>query len=172
MKNGPKPKKINFQLIPKTNAAYDILEEVRSEYHEELEHAKIALAWRKTTKPDVDGRLVLGRCVKSSDLQRELVDWDFVIVLNREVWENDEFTLKKKEALIDHELCHAARAVDKDGEDKEDEKGRPVWRVRKHDIEEFREVVQRHGCYKKDLEDFAKALVGSKQRDLQLAAAK
>lgn len=31
--------------------------------------------------------------------------------------------------------------------------------TRKHDIEEFRDVVARHGCYKKDLDNFAEALL-------------
>lgn len=40
-----------------------------------------------------------------------------------------------------------------------DEYGRSVWRTRKHDIEEFHAVIERHGCYKKDLEKFAEALL-------------
>lgn len=108
--------------------------------------------------------MILGKCIKASDLQRELVAYDFVILLNKEVWESPEFTEEKKRALVDHELCHAAPAEDKDtGEQKTDEKGRPVWRIRKHDIEEFRCIVERHGRYKSDLEAFAEALLKSKQ---------
>jgi hypothetical protein len=44
-------------------------------------------------------------------------------------------------------------------EPKYDERGRNVWRVRKHDIEEFQAIVERHGCYKRDLENFAKSLL-------------
>jgi hypothetical protein len=35
--------------------------------------------------------------------------------------------------------------------------------MRKHDIEEFSEIVRRHGTYKRDLENFARALNQSKQ---------
>src|SRR6185312_8975695 len=106
---------------------------------------------------------VLGKCVKASDLQRELVDWDFVILLNREVWHDLRFTREQKLALLDHELCHAELARDEDGNAKFDEKGRKVWRTRKHDIEEFQAIVQRHGCYKRDLEKFAETLIKSKK---------
>ena len=163
-----KPKAVNFELITdRDSEPYLLLEEIVEEHHEELLSAKIVLAWRKSLRADVDGHLILGKCVKASDLQRELIDYDFVILLNKEVWDNPEFTVDKKKALIDHELCHAAPAEDAEtGEQKVDEKGRFVWRIRKHDIEEFREIVQRHGCYKNDLEKFAEALLASKQGKL------
>jgi hypothetical protein len=104
--------------------------------------------------------------VKISDLQHEMVDLDFVILLNKEVWQSLGFTEEKKLALVDHELCHAARVEDEFGAQKEDERGRLVWRVRKHDIEEFQDVVKRHGCYKRDLEQFAAVLLKSKQEQI------
>jgi len=157
-------KKINFELITdQKSEPYQVLAAVRREFHAELHKGRIALAWRKGFKPDRDGHLVLGKCVKAPDLQKELVDWDFVILLNKEVWMDQEWPIEKKRALLDHELCHAARVEDEFGAQKEDEKGRLVWRVRKHDIEEFQDVVKRHGCYKRDLENFAAALLKSKQ---------
>lgn len=85
-------------------------------------------------------------------------------VLNKEFW--DQFDDEKRLALMDHELCHAAAALDSEYAQKYDERGRRVWRVRKHDIEEFRDVVKRHGCYKSDLEEFAKALRDAKKNPL------
>ena len=165
-----KPKKVVFQLIDPeerpTPEPYELLEQLRAEQHFDTAEAKIALVWQKGIKPDVDGRLMLGKCVRATDLQRELIDWDFVILLNREVWEDIDFRTEKKLALLDHEMCHAARAVDSDGEPRIDTKGRPVWRIRGHDIEEFREVVARHGAYKGDLEKFAKALIERKVEPL------
>lgn len=166
-----KPRKVLFELIGVEDTVlagqpYELLAEVRAEHHFDLAEAKIALAWRKGTKPNADGKLVLGRCVKASDLQRELVDFDFVIVLNREVWEDPEFDRKRKLALLDHELCHATRATDADGLRMTDTKGRPVWRTRGHDIEEFHEIVERHGVWKRDLEKFAEALMKRKKEPL------
>lgn len=160
----PKPKAIAFSLIaPMDNGhepqPYQLLRQVRERWHQDLEGAKIALAYRKRLKADKDGHLMLGKCCRASDLQRELVHWDFVILLNKEVWQDPDFDEKKKVALLDHELCHATRAVDKFHLPQTDEYGRSVWRMVKHDIEEFRAVVERHGCYKKDLEKFAESVL-------------
>jgi len=155
----PKPKPVNYDLIPDDNAAYGLLNKARQQWHEEMYGAKIALAYRKRLKSDKDGHLILGRCVKVSDLQKEFSPFDFIIVLNKEVWQDTGFDEKKKMALLDHELCHAALALDKNHDRKNDEKGRTCYRLRKHDIEEFRSVVEHHGCYKADLAKFAEALL-------------
>lgn len=170
-KRRSKAKAVNFELIPENDNGhitepYKILDQVRRKFHPDLILAKIALAWRKALKPDPDGHLMLGKCVKASDLQKEFSAWDFVILLNREVWMDPEFTPEKKRALVDHELCHAAPALDKELEQKSDERGRKVWRTRKHDIEEFICIVQRHGCYKRDLEQFAEGLLAKREAPL------
>lgn len=71
--------------------------------------------------------------------------------------------VEKKRALVDHELCHAAPVLNKQLEPVYNEAGRAVYRSRKHDIEEFRCIVERHGCYKRDLEEFAKALLAKRE---------
>lgn len=163
-----KAKKVNFELIEDLDSEpYQILNKMRA-FHEDVIEAAIALAWRKSLKPDKDGHLILGKCIKVSDLQKEFAAYDFIILLNREVWEDSEFTEKQKEALVDHELCHAAGVVDDDGA-KYDERGRRVFRSRKHDIEEFYGIVQRHGCYKRDLELFAEALLKKRKTPMFMA---
>lgn len=162
-------KAVRVRLIPwekdgKRTFPYRLLDKIRKKSHTSIKRAKIALAWRIALKPDRDGHLVLGMCKRASDLQRELADWDFVILLNKEVWKDKEFTTDKKMALLDHELCHAAPALTRDGEHKQDERGRYVWRIRKHDIEEFQGIVERHGCYKRDLEEFAEALLKRRRK--------
>ena len=171
MSKAPKPKRINFQLIPPGGGheSYKIMAELRTKYHTSISAAKIALAWRIGLKADVDGHLLLGKCVKASDLNREVAPYDFVILLNRQVWDDCDFDRTKKIALLDHELCHAEIVLDKKTlEPKYDERGRNLYRVRKHDIEEFKAIVERHGCYKRDLEEFAKALL--KKADTPLLA--
>jgi hypothetical protein len=169
MRKPPKPKSVNFELIPPMDGDHEpephkILREIRNKFHKDLDQAKIALAWRKKLKADKDGHLTLGKCVKASDLSRALAPFaDFVILLNREVWRDMDFTDKKKKALIDHELCHAAPVFNKFGHQAYDEEGRAIWRMRRHDIEEFTEIVERHGFYKHDLEMFAKAVLAKKQ---------
>jgi hypothetical protein len=156
----PKPKKVKYELIPEgkgsnTPEPWLLLRQLVSEHHHHLAEASFALAWEKGVKKDVDGLVVLGRCGKASDLSRELVDYDLIILLNAEAWSRLEPSQRR--ALMDHELCHAQVATRKDGEPRRDERDRLVYRIRHHDIEEFREIVERHGLYKADLEKFVKA---------------
>jgi hypothetical protein len=125
-------------------------------HHSHLDDAKIAVAWMLDVKANVDGFLVLGKCKKQSDLDREMREFDFVIFLNSTTWK--QFNEKQRAALMDHELCHAGVAEDKkSGDQVLDERGRKVYRIKKHDIEEFESVIRRHGLYKRDLQRFAKA---------------
>lgn len=167
MRRMKKPKVIKVKLIERLHEdgtvrePYRIMESMVGKHHPHLASAKIAMAWRFDMKPDPDGHLTLGQARKASDLDRELHSYDFVIVLNADMWNRQEFDETRKTALIDHELCHRERAKDKDGEDKLDAGGHPVWRIRKHDIEEFTEIVGRYGMYKTDIEKFVAAAVAA-----------
>lgn len=167
---GRKPKKVTYALIDRASEIgapmYLLLSELVASYHDDLGSARIALAWCTSWKPDVDGRMTLGKCKRASDLDRELAEFDFVILLNRQSW--DLLAPAQREALLDHELSHAALKHDASGEPVEDERGRRVYRLRKHDLEEFAAVVERHGCYKRDLQEFVAALRRSPQADLPL----
>jgi hypothetical protein len=157
-------KKVSYELIPRQSdrgrAMYALLDEIVEAHHEDLHKtdARIVLAWHKGLKPDVDGRIVLGKCRKATDLDRELAPFDFVILLNKEYWEDRRTGDLQRKALLDHELSHAALAYDEHGDPKRDERDRYVFRTRRHDLEEFSSVVARHGVYKRDLEEFAQAL--------------
>lgn len=157
-------KSVRVELIPENKSPYKYLRRMRKKYHENLKRAKIALVWRIALKPDKDGHLILGVCHRTSDLNKEFSEYDYYILLNKEVWSDKEFDDKKKNALIDHELCHCGRMVDKEGKHKKDERGRYLFRMKKHDIEEFRSVVKHHGIWKRDLELFAEALLKKRKK--------
>jgi hypothetical protein len=164
---------------------YRVLDFLRSEFREDLEEAKIVLVWRLDVPMDKDGKIELGKCHKRTDLDKELGEKkdlpprlrkdiyknespDCIITLNREAWQ--DFTANQRHALMFHELCHFVPVLDPQdpaGEAfKRDERGRICYRVRKHDIEEFGEVVQRFGLYKRDLEEFAKKCFEGRQTPL------
>ena len=162
-----KPKKINFKIITdEESQPMRILKEMRDAHHERLHDARIALAWRYGWKEDQDGRLKLGQCKKASDLDRELHDYDFVILLNSEAWKAADFSDKNMRALIDHELCHCEIARNEDETPKVDEDDRTVYRTRRHDIEEFHEIVARHGLHTEALERFARAAMEAADKPL------
>jgi hypothetical protein len=157
-------KKVNVALLEREHGglvttAYKLMDEIISQHHSQLweAEAKIAIAWRFGWKANADGRITLGQCKKGSDLDRAMHGFDFVILLNHEVWNMAGFSEAQMRALIDHELCHAAISKDSNGELKKDEKGRTVFRIRKHDLEEFKDVVARHGLWKDDVREFVEA---------------
>jgi hypothetical protein len=159
-----RPKPVTYTLISQTSddgaPMYEQLYAIVDEHHPELSrtHVRIALAWCTSWKPDVDGRITLGKCKKATDLDRELAPFDFVILLSRDFWENPRVIDAQRRALLDHELMHAAITYDENGDAKVDARGRTVYRIRKHDLEEFTDIVARHGCYKRDIEAFMEAL--------------
>ncbi|MCW8129609.1 MAG: hypothetical protein KIS92_04415 [Planctomycetota bacterium] len=149
---------------------YALLDETYKEQHQERmkdTKPKIALARKLGWKADKDGRQILGQCRRVTELDRQLHGFDFVILVHEIVLDNKEtFGVKLLRALIDHELCHCSVSVDEDGQVKKDETGKPVYRIRKHDLEEFREIVKRHGLYKNDLAHFARVIVENQKRPL------
>jgi hypothetical protein len=161
-----KPKgtvRVSYELLHADSTigepVYRLLRELVLAYHEHLKDARIALAWCTSWKPDVDGRVTLGKCKKASDLDRELAAFDFIILLKKSFWQDLAVTPDQRRALLDHELCHAGVKLDeRTGEPVFDERGRKVYRVVKHDVEEFSAIAERYGHWKLDLEHFAQAL--------------
>jgi hypothetical protein len=151
-----KKKQSTYELIRKEDHAdlYELMEELVDSHHDDLDQARIALAWRHGWKADADGRVILGQMKKASDLDRKLHSFDFVLLLNYEVWEAVDFNEGQRRALLDHELCHGAIARDGEGDTRYTPDGRIVYRIRKHSIEEFHEIVERHGQWKGDIQTF------------------
>lgn len=166
-----KPAKVAYRLLPRAEhpAMYQRLEAIVHAHHEELRDARIAVAWCTSWRPDVDGNVTIGRCKRASALDRELHEWDFVILLNERYWNDERTTAIAHDALLDHELCHATVKIDPETNDPAlDERGRVIYRLRRHDLEEFACIAQRYGIWKRDLQRFAKALKDGPQVKLPL----
>lgn len=150
-------KRVNFQIIKAdTNEGrpiYQLANRTIEKHHGHLVNARIVIAWHLAWKPDRDGVKKLGQLKKASDLDRELYPYDFVMLLNKDFWTHSQTTDEQREALVDHELCHGGIVTDNEGEPKIDQRGRKIYRLRKHDIQEFSEIILRHGCWKRDLEN-------------------
>jgi len=71
----------------------------------------------------------------------------FVMTISQPIWE--DLSSDKKEALVDHELCHAFVDLDKDDE--------PKLSILPHDLEEFTSIVKRHGLWRDDIKKFAES---------------
>ncbi|MCU0918200.1 MAG: hypothetical protein MUC88_27095 [Planctomycetes bacterium] len=122
---------------------YDVLDALVAEARPDLVQLKIVLCWKSGWTVDQDGQLKVGKCCKPNEVSRALAQFDLVILLNEEIW--PQLTSLQKEELLFHELCHAVVVLDKNGDEKRDEAGRPCLRCRRHDIEEFHAVRERYG---------------------------
>lgn len=168
--SGQKRKRVMVKFIErrieanqKVTEPYRIMEELIKTRRADLADVKIGIAWRAGWRPDADGRRVLGQCRKRGDLDRELDAWDFIILLNEDAWPT--FSDRNKERLIFHELGHAQVVVDTNGQPKRDDRGRLVTRIRKHDIQDFRDVVEIYG-WEEDLQDLAERGIADAARPL------
>lgn len=163
-----KPKKTTIEFIEREKHGqvaepYEIMERlIRTERHD-LAEAKIGIAWRIGWKRDKDGLLKVGQCKKRNELDRTLDDYDFVILINAEAWPT--FNGHQRERLIFHELEHAQIECDANDDQKRDTKGRLITRGKKHDIQEFRSVVEKYG-WDEDLSDLAVAGIEDAKRPL------
>ena len=82
-----------------------------------------------------------------------LTGLDLVVTINKVAW--PALSARQRVALVDHELCHFEKDVDDGGD--------PKWLLVGHDVEEFTGVIQRHGLWSRDVENFV-----SEARQLRL----
>jgi len=135
----------------KVTEPYRIMERLLAECEEfqPIQDAHIRLYWRKDWQADVDGVVVGAQCAKATDRERLLAEEsgervDLIILLPKETWPTLDDT--EKEHRIYHELCHFAPALDSNGNQKLDEKDRPIWRLKRHPIAAFCSEVERYGA--------------------------
>lgn len=96
---------------------------------------------------------------------------DAVIVVDRSNWLM--LGVQQREALIDHELQHIERVLDKDTElPKTDAVDRPKIRIRKHDFEigVFAVIAERHGEASPEVRAFRSLIAATSQMSLDLIA--
>ena len=111
-------------------------------YHQHLERAGILFLFRDEASSS-NGKLVAGKASKMTAKENAIAGgaaYDFKIELAFDLWEKGNE--KWRRALIDHELCHCGGTR---------EEG---WSILAHDIEEFAQIVERHGTWNKDLDLF------------------
>lgn len=146
-----------FKPAPEVKRIADVL---IAKYHPHLLDPAVQIYYRFVDKaPKKNGKVVYGKASKIEGLQASLLEHDgpiFCVVISKDQW----FMLSpsQKEALVDHELCHCELTDEAD----------PKATMRPHDLEEFREIVQRHGLWLDDVEAMAKtmSLFGDNDWDL------
>lgn len=139
-------------------AVAKLAERLIQQHHRHLLGHRVEYVFRSEAQSS-GGRIVLGTARKVSGLNALLANLDdgtddplFVIEIAEDTW--DLLDDRQRTALVDHELCHCTVGETKDGDQ--------VLKIRGHDVEEFRDIVERHGLWKPDLTRFVRS-VGAEQ---------
>ncbi len=117
-----------------------LAEKIIAEHHSYLEDARIAFLFR-SGKWRNKGKVVTGRALVAPPLWRCTSGFELVLIINEILYQSlDE---KGREALLDHELSRFE--LQNSGSLVFGEK---TWTIREHDVQEFSDVVKRHGiCF-------------------------
>ena len=138
-----------------------IAEGLIDKYHPHLVDAKeyIGYYYRE------GGQVTWGvKLTRNNPFINKLTEGEMVtIFVVRGDWEN--WSMERRQAEVDHALCHinrssAGKLTDEKGklvESWEDPTDPKNWSMRKHEVEDFCSVVERHGLYYGSLEKFAEA---------------
>lgn len=130
---------------PKVYGSAEAVEEIADQlvptYHSELASARIKYVFVSEASKK-DGKPVLGKVRKISGELEYLLDLDFLVVVALDCW--NEATNRQKEALVDHLLERCT------GEEDENT-GEMKWSVRTPDVQEFTDILNRHGAWTENL---------------------
>ena len=129
------------------DAAATIADVLIPEYHPHLAERRIAYLYKgeeddKVPAPAKSGKAVTYAKAALVPEKYQLLcgHYDFVIEFSRPIW--DRLSLPHQEALVDHELMHC-RWNASDG-----------CYIADHDVEEFRQILIRHGFWRESLRLF------------------
>ncbi|MEW6171871.1 MAG: putative metallopeptidase [Bacillota bacterium] len=121
------------------------------EYHQHLVLAKIKYLFREGPWSS-QKKETWAKAYKVSDRDKFLHGYDFLVVINDDVWK--ELDLSARIALVDHELAHCG--VGENG-----------WCVWPHDVEDFIAVVSRHGAWMETVKQYLKAAENQKLAEFE-----
>ena len=107
---------------------------------EAVGEGELSILWLLNTKPfdpekEADEHGVAGKCVKAPGLWRDVTGYHFAIWIRQHFWL--EWPTEVQRAAVLHELLHIDVERDKNGQAK--------FSVRKHDVEDFVDVVRQYG---------------------------
>lgn len=150
-----KPKPVNWELIDNDSEIYAMITNLVSQYHSGnlgLEDLNVLVMWRYNIKPDQDGYLLLADISKSSDKVRELRPHDVIIGINKMSWRllNDQ----QKRCILDSQLERVVPCVDKENNHKEDDRSRPLYRLKRLEVLDDQIMIRRHNISAHQVQDF------------------
>lgn len=152
-------------VITPAPAAALLAEQLIPEHHPHLDEARLLYLFT-SQKRTRRGTPVLSTAAKLTPVQRYLSSgpdeavaegYDFLLLFTREEW--DVLTADGRKALVDHTLCRCVR-TERETKEGDVEYG---WGIQDPDVEEFTDIIQRHGLWRPVLRTF-----GNQVRQLRL----
>jgi hypothetical protein len=145
---------VYFEEAPEVK---EIAEQLIDRHHPHLQDAKDVIGYRfRCGQSDW-----AGKAKKLTAFERFETGYMLMVFINKEAW--TVLSEPQQVALVDHELCHFSRKSERVYEKDTDEwvdkwlpKEDPSnWVMREHDVEEFSDVIKRHGLWETGIEKFA-----------------
>jgi hypothetical protein len=172
------PAKVHYRPLTETGEStvdqlpFQFRDWVIANHLPDLIEIKIGFCFHQNLKPDRENLVTLGMCRIQSDPVRQMTGIDALVILNQEWWNDHATTDEQRKALVHHELSHIGIHKDDQGDAKKDELGRVRMYPKKHDISEFRGVIDVHGIYVEDLREAYRSLrAAADEEDLSNTAA-
>jgi predicted metallopeptidase len=130
----------------------NIAEELIDKIHCHLQGYNIGFLFRSEAAVS-KGRVVYAQVQLVPAKLKPLLDYDVIIWVSEEDW--NRMPLAHRKALIDHELCHIR-------------KGDNGLTLVGHDVEEFSDVIKRHGMWSADLRSISYDFRNASQIEMEL----
>lgn len=149
-----KPKPVNWGIIDDPEL-YNFVNGIIEKFHggeKGIEGVNFVLMWRYNVKTDQDGYILLSSVSKSSDQVRELRPHDVIIGINKDAWSILDDAQKR--VVIDSQLERIAVCVDKQGEPREDDQSRTIYRLRRTEVLDEPTLKRRHGLTLQEVQEF------------------
>ena len=168
--------------LEQDNPIYTIMNRLVSSYHSHLAEAKIVIYASDKNRTKAN-RIVIADASKAPAKLKASTNADFTITLYMTPW--GDLNVEQRDACLDHELSHCGvhyepcqeqvgqsrqgrprmqvvrdeyGRIQYTNEIKRDENDEPKWRLLPHDLEEFGDVVERHGRWDEAIQSFSEAL--------------
>lgn len=125
----------------------EIVRKVLHGCHAHLKEAKIGVSIRKGDWTAGDNRIPGKAKLVGADV-KAFLDYDFILQVNEEILSMS--SPEQKESLFDHLLSYCSY-------NDNEKSGVRVWKIRKPEIHEFIEVMERRGIWNADLKKFEQA---------------
>ena len=129
--------------------------EIMDKYHSGLKVLSVRFILREKAQHTRD-KIVPAKTYRCSDRDKNCHGHDFIIEVAKDVW--DAADERFRTAIVDHQLASIGVYYDEEGEPMRLPNERIKTFVRPPDIQEYHEVMERHGAYHVDLRKFLSVL--------------